>query len=54
MGYRPPYAPFLDPIEELFLAWQWKVFNHQPHALEGLLQAMEEACDEIDIGATQG
>ena len=29
--YLPPYSPFLNPIEELFSAWRWKVYG-QPHA----------------------
>ena len=24
--YLPPYSPFLNPIEELFSAWRWKVY----------------------------
>lgn len=28
--YRPPYSPWLSPIEELFSAWRWKVYNRQP------------------------
>ncbi|XP_072554161.1 uncharacterized protein [Paramormyrops kingsleyae] len=52
--YLPPYSPFLNPIEEFFSAWRWKVYDHQPHVREGLLQAMEEACEEVDVGAIQG
>ncbi len=29
--FLPPYSPFLNPIEELFSAWRWKVYDHQPH-----------------------
>nr|XP_024657137.1 mitogen-activated protein kinase kinase kinase kinase 5 [Maylandia zebra] len=27
----PPYSPFLNPIEEFFSAWRWKVYDHHPH-----------------------
>ncbi len=52
--YLPPYSPFLNPIEELFSAWRWKVYDRQPFVRMPLVQAMEEACDEIDVGAIQG
>ena len=29
--YLPPYSPFLNPIEEFFSAWMWKVYDHHPH-----------------------
>ncbi|XDV52533.1 hypothetical protein PO909_021253 [Leuciscus waleckii] len=29
--FLPPYSPFLNPIEEFFSAWRWKVFGRQPH-----------------------
>lgn len=32
--YLPPYSPFLNPIEEFFSAWRWKVHDRQ--VLEGL------------------
>ncbi|KAK6294871.1 hypothetical protein J4Q44_G00340970 [Coregonus suidteri] len=25
--YLPPYSPFLNPIEEFFSAWRWKVYD---------------------------
>ena len=49
--YLPPYFPFPNPIEELFSAWRWKVYDHQPHARMSLLQAMEEACGDIDMAS---
>lgn len=52
--YLPPYSPFLNPIEEFFSAWRWKVYDRQPYVRMPLLQAMEEACDDIDVGAIQG
>ncbi len=27
----PPYSPFLNPIEEFFSAWRWKVYDRHPH-----------------------
>ncbi|XP_006800340.2 uncharacterized protein LOC102791730 [Neolamprologus brichardi] len=44
----PPYSPFLNPIEEFFSAWRWKVYDRHPHQRIALLQAMEEACGDID------
>ena len=35
--YLPPYSPFLNPIEELFSAWRWRVYDRQPHARMPLL-----------------
>ncbi|KAK0136832.1 hypothetical protein N1851_027005 [Merluccius polli] len=52
--YLPPYSPFLNPIEEFFSAWRWKVYDRQPHVRIPLMQGMEEACDEIAVGAIQG
>ncbi|XP_062869513.1 uncharacterized protein LOC134331906 isoform X2 [Trichomycterus rosablanca] len=52
--YLPPYSPFLNPIEEFFSAWRWKVYDRLPHQRIPLLQAMEEACGNIDEGACQG
>ena len=49
----PPYTPFLNLIEELCLAWHWKVYDHQPHAHMPLLQAMEEACGDIEVRSIQ-
>ncbi|KAJ4919775.1 hypothetical protein JOQ06_024645 [Pogonophryne albipinna] len=31
MEFLPPYSPFLNPIEEFFSAWRWKVYDHHPH-----------------------
>ena len=52
--YFPPYSPFLNPIEEFFSAWRWKVYDRQPHARMSHLQTMEEACGDIDMGSVQG
>ena len=29
--FLPPYSPFLNPIEELFSLWRWKVYDLHPH-----------------------
>ncbi|XDV24289.1 hypothetical protein PO909_028507 [Leuciscus waleckii] len=44
--YLPPYSPFLNPMEEFFSAWRWKVYDLQPQAQVLLIQAMEDACDQ--------
>lgn len=51
--YLPPYSPFLNPIEEFFSAWRWRVYDRQPHARQPLLQAMEQACGDIDVQSIQ-
>ncbi|XP_047672452.1 uncharacterized protein LOC113649674 isoform X2 [Tachysurus fulvidraco] len=48
----PPYSPFLNPIDEFFYAWHWKVYDRHPHHV-ALLQAMEEACGDIDQASCQ-
>lgn len=52
--YLPPYSPFLNPIEEFFSTWRWRVYDRHPCAHIPLLQAMEEACGDIDIASIQG
>ncbi|XP_026032840.1 uncharacterized protein LOC113027441 [Astatotilapia calliptera] len=52
--YLPPYSPFLNPIEEFFSAWRWRVYDRQPHARMPLLQAMEQACGDIQVTAIHG
>lgn len=52
--YLPPYSPFLNPIEELFSVWRWRVYDRQPHARMPLLQAMEQACRDIEVRSIQG
>ncbi|KAK0153450.1 hypothetical protein N1851_004864 [Merluccius polli] len=49
----PPYSPFLNPIEEFFSAWRWKVHDRHPHQHAALLQAMEEACGDIEQASCQ-
>ncbi|XP_039472699.1 uncharacterized protein LOC120441495 [Oreochromis aureus] len=50
----PPYSPFLNPIEEFFSSWRWKVYDRQPYTTENLLRAMELACVDIPAEAFQG
>ncbi|MGH0164636.1 UNVERIFIED_CONTAM: hypothetical protein FKN15_052414 [Acipenser sinensis] len=51
--YLPPYSPFLNPIEEFFSAWRWKVYDRHPHERATLLLAMDEACDDINADQCQ-
>ncbi|RXN18454.1 receptor-type tyrosine- phosphatase U-like protein [Labeo rohita] len=50
----PPYSPFLNPVEEFFSSWRWKVYDRQPYTRENLLRAMELACVDIPVEAFQG
>ncbi|XP_057190577.1 uncharacterized protein LOC130554746 [Triplophysa rosa] len=52
--YLPPYSPFLTAIKKFFSVWRWKVYDRQPHARMTLLQAMEEACGDIEVGSIRG
>jgi len=52
--FLPPYSPFLNPIEEFFSAWRWKVYDRNPYVQIDLLQAMEEACGDIAVESCQG
>ncbi|KAL6477133.1 hypothetical protein MHYP_G00156320 [Metynnis hypsauchen] len=54
MEFLPPYSPFLNPIEEFFSAWRWKVYDHQPHTQMSLLTAMDAACEDITADACRG
>lgn len=48
------YSPFLNPIEEFFSAWRWKVYNYRPYEQMPLLNAMTAAAQDIDAEACQG
>ncbi|RXN26514.1 hypothetical protein ROHU_036474 [Labeo rohita] len=52
--FLAPYSPFLNPIEEFFSAWRWKVFDHRPHDQMSLLDAMDAACKDITAEHCQG
>ncbi len=49
----PPYSPFLNPIEEFFSSWRWKIYERQPYTRVNLLQAMGLACGDIGVEACQ-
>lgn len=52
--YLPAYSPFLNPIEEFFSAWRWKVFGHHPHDQMSLLEAMRAGCEDTSPEDCQG
>lgn len=52
--FLTPYSPFLNPIEEFFSAWRWKVYDRNPYTRENLLKAMELACGDKDMQSCQG
>jgi transposase len=37
--FLPAYSPFLNPIEEFFSTWQWRVFDCNLYAQQNLLEA---------------
>ena len=47
MQFLPAYSPFLNPIEEFFSTWRWKVNDHRPYEQMPLLNAMTAAAQEI-------
>lgn len=49
--YLPPYSPFINSTEEFFSAWWWKVYDQRPFVSMPIVQAIEEAHDETDVGA---
>ena len=50
----PPYSPFLNPIEEFFSVWRWKVDGRNSYTRVNHLQAMELACGDIGVECFQG
>ena len=44
--FLPPFSPFLNPIEEFFSAWRWKVYDHHSHDQMSLLDAMNAGCGD--------
>ena len=52
--FLAPYSPFLNPIEDFFSAWRWKIFDHRPHYQMSLLDAMDAACQDITAEHCQG
>lgn len=41
----PPHSPFLNPSEEFFSAWRWKVYDH--YTCVTFLHAINEPCSDI-------
>ncbi len=41
------FTPFLNPIEEFFSSWRWKVYDRRPYTRVNLLQAMDLACGDL-------
>ncbi|XP_031164929.2 uncharacterized protein LOC116056748 [Sander lucioperca] len=54
MHFLPAYSPFLNPIEEFFSAWRWKVYDHRPYEQMPLLEAMNAGCLAIGAEDCQG
>ncbi len=54
MQFLPAYSPFLNPIEEFFSAWRWKVYDHRPYEQMPLLEAMNAGCLAIGAEDCQG
>ena len=52
--YLPPYSPFLNPIQEFFSAWRWRVYDRRPHVQMALLAATDAACDDITAEPCRG
>jgi len=52
--FLPPYSPFLNPTEEFFSLWRWKVYDHHPHDQMSLLDAMDDGCQDISAEDCQG
>lgn len=52
--FLPPYSPFLNPIEEFFSSWRWKVYDRQPYTRVDLIEAMDLACGDIGEEQCQG
>lgn len=48
------YSLFLNPIEEFYSAWRWKVYDCQPHTQIILLTAMDAAREDISADAYRG
>ncbi len=52
--FLPPYSPFLNPIEEFFSAWRWKVYDLRPQVQMSLLNGMDAACEDITADHCRG
>lgn len=54
MEFLPPYCSFLNPVEEFYSAWRWKVYGHRPQTQMTQLAAMDAACEDITADACRG
>ncbi|KAK0151758.1 hypothetical protein N1851_006859 [Merluccius polli] len=52
--FLPEYSPFLNPIEEFFSAWRWRVYDCNPYTQHNLLEEMVNACEDISLESIQG
>lgn len=50
--FLPAYSPFLNPIEDFFSAWWWRVYDHNPYAQQNLLEAMVDASGDVSVEST--
>ncbi len=53
-GILAPLLTIFKPYRGFFSAWRWRVYDRQPHARMPLLQAMEQACGDIQVTAIHG
>jgi hypothetical protein len=42
-----------NPIKEFVSTWRWKVYDRLPHEQATLLQAMDDACNDIPADQCQ-
>ena len=54
MLFLPAYSPMLNPIEEFFSCWRWKVYDNRPYDQMSLIDAMNAACLAIGAESCQG
>ncbi len=52
--FLPPYSPFINPIEEFFSVWRWKVCDNRPQDQMSLLGAMNAVCEDITADHCRG
>jgi len=53
LQYFPPYSLLLTVRDyvEFFSTWRWKVYDLWPYVQMPLIQAMKEACDQIEAAS---
>lgn len=47
MIFLAPFSPVLNPTEEFFSPWRWKVYDCRPCDKMALLEAMDAVCWDI-------